>query len=409
MKPKFTDKFVIEVRKKYLTGKYSFRTLAKELNVEHHNVQRMIRRYNNVDELKEEARAFAKTRKYLKLGKPKRNSLSHIQKDGDLIGVMSITNSAGSSYDVFYNLEDEELIKKHSWYIPPSCKHKYPRTNINKKVCMLHRVLMGFPENKVVDHIDENPLNNLRENLRICTHSENQRNRGTPKSNSTGYIGISYINGRTCLSHYQASVTISGATHYIGSYYTALLAAVAYDDYIKKIKDEYSTLNFPKGLSREQKIQLEKDEKKFLEISQQRKEKSLKERKQNNLKKDHELFKKMENVILEENPRSVKHMCDIYVEKMNITKPTAGYLSKKVWKFYYKNLINKNNHPILYKLAHEGKLPPKQIKCGSCEEVLQVNNNNFYMRNGRPYPSTCKKCISVRNKLRYREKKKLQK
>ena len=43
----------------------------------------------------------------------------------------------------------------------------------NKK---LHRIIMNCPDDMVVDHIDHNPFNNMRSNLRICTYHQNQMN-----------------------------------------------------------------------------------------------------------------------------------------------------------------------------------------------------------------------------------------
>ncbi len=39
----------------------------------------------------------------------------------------------------------------------------------------LHRFLMGEPAGRVIDHIDGDPLNNCRANLRVVTHAENAR------------------------------------------------------------------------------------------------------------------------------------------------------------------------------------------------------------------------------------------
>ena len=42
---------------------------------------------------------------------------------------------------------------------------------------LLHRWLTNCPEDKVVDHINGNPLDNRRCNLRICTQKENSNNK----------------------------------------------------------------------------------------------------------------------------------------------------------------------------------------------------------------------------------------
>jgi hypothetical protein len=330
---------------------------------------------------------------------------------------MTIKNTTGASYEVLYDLEDEERIKKYPWTIPPSAKHKYPRTSLKgAKTCMLHRFLMNFPKKKVVDHIDENPLNNLKENLRICTHSENQRNRGKPKSNSSGYIGVSRYND-TRVSKFRAGIHIDGKEHSIGSFYTPLLAAVAYDEYIKEIDDKYSVLNFPKGLSPEQKSQIEKDRQEYQKLINERRKKHIEEHMQRNCDKYHDIFKKLENLIALNKPYNVRELCDMYVKNFNIKKPTARYLSKRVWMFYRGDFMNKNNYLALYKfvdtckrkgrILRKKKLPPlKQLECISCKKILEANESNFYIgKNGRPTSCRCKKCISTANRLKYRQKK----
>ena len=73
---------------------------------------------------------------------------------------------------------------------------------------MMHRMLTSPPKGKVVDHRDSNSCNNRRENLRICTQSQNRQNyKGVNPNNTSGYIGVTwskrhqkwqaYVHGKT--------------------------------------------------------------------------------------------------------------------------------------------------------------------------------------------------------------------
>ena len=64
------------------------------------------------------------------------------------------------------------------------------RTLEGKRIqAKLHRIITDCPRDKKVDHIDHNGLNNLDNNLRIATDSENSQNViGAPSSNKTSGI-----------------------------------------------------------------------------------------------------------------------------------------------------------------------------------------------------------------------------
>ena len=73
----------------------------------------------------------------------------------------------------------------------------YLRTNIGDKKVSLHRLafeLMGvdIPEGMEIDHINHNRSDNRWSNLRLVTHSENQRNASKRKDNTSGVVGVNW-------------------------------------------------------------------------------------------------------------------------------------------------------------------------------------------------------------------------
>lgn len=87
---------------------------------------------------------------------------------------------------------DIDLIKYKKWrlnslgyIVTGNCTKTNPLT-------WLHRILLQPREDEVVDHIDGNPLNNCRSNLRICTQKENLCNKSFMSRNTSNYIGVTF-------------------------------------------------------------------------------------------------------------------------------------------------------------------------------------------------------------------------
>jgi len=91
------------------------------------------------------------------------------------------------------DIDDVEIVSKYKWYLKDG---KYIRTHINTNgkdyKTGIHRILMNVVENKnvVIDHIDRNPLNNKRENLRITTQAKNSINKSIQSNNTSGVTGV---------------------------------------------------------------------------------------------------------------------------------------------------------------------------------------------------------------------------
>ena len=83
-------------------------------------------------------------------------------------------------------------------------------TKTGKNVLM-HQ-LLGFAN---YDHIDHNELNNLENNLRPATSSQNSQNRGIQSNNTSGVIGVSWFKNE---QKWIARIKLQQRSIYLGSF-----------------------------------------------------------------------------------------------------------------------------------------------------------------------------------------------
>lgn len=80
--------------------------------------------------------------------------------------------------------EDYLLFCNHYW-------RKNENGYVESNIGTIHRIITKCPNNKEVDHINHNKLDNRKENLRICTKSENNFNRlAANRTSTTGIRGV---------------------------------------------------------------------------------------------------------------------------------------------------------------------------------------------------------------------------
>ena len=112
------------------------------------------------------------------------------------------------------DIDDYDLIKNRSWSFD---RHGYVVTcDTNEKNIKLHRYIMNVNDPKtVIDHIDHNPANNRKSNLRICSQQQNALNQKPSKRNKSGYVGVSFDKK---FNKWLAQIGFQGKNYYLGRY-----------------------------------------------------------------------------------------------------------------------------------------------------------------------------------------------
>lgn len=129
-----------------------------------------------------------------------------------------------SHLQVEIDKEDWDKVKKHIWWVSCKTRNNYYQvyTQVKRKTIVLSRLLIEAPSHLVVDHIDRNPLNNKKSNLRLATAAQNSYNMNMKNSNTTGVIGVDYRKDR---NKYRALIRIDGRKISLGHYDTLEEAA----------------------------------------------------------------------------------------------------------------------------------------------------------------------------------------
>ena len=138
--------------------------------------------------------------------------------------------------------DDYKELNKHKWYLLDG---RYAaRVSWRKGDSLgflMHRIILKVKKEEKCDHINNNGLDNRKQNLRICTLTQNQGNRIKQKNNTSGFKGV-------CLdkksNKWKSAIHIKSVTKCLGRYKDKIEAAKEYDKAAKKYFGEFARLNF---------------------------------------------------------------------------------------------------------------------------------------------------------------------
>lgn len=158
------------------------------------------------------------------------DSAIQIQLKGEFVGLLSP--------------EDADLLQV-KWYRSSRRKPYILRTNTvsAKPTELLHRIVLArvlereLESHEHVDHINGNPLDNRRENLRLATRSQNMANSTRRSDNTSGYKGVCWDKG---MQKWRAGLSVNGKTRYLGCFDSPEQAHAVYLEAAKALHGEFA-------------------------------------------------------------------------------------------------------------------------------------------------------------------------
>ena len=140
--------------------------------------------------------------------------------------------------DVLISDCDFEKIMSLKWSKTANGKY-FTHTNYkpHKFNIRLHRFILDAPAGVLVDHINGNTFDNRRENLRLCSITENSRNREKRSDSNNPYKGVHYNKQR---KKWRSYIQINGKQKWLGYFNTAEEAREAYIEQAKKLHGEFA-------------------------------------------------------------------------------------------------------------------------------------------------------------------------
>lgn len=141
--------------------------------------------------------------------------------------------------------EDFDRLSKYRWHVMPkvgrgyACRSRRIAPGETRPIYMHHEII-GRIKGRECDHINGNPLDNRRANLRSATRSQNNQNKKY-KNNTSGFKGVSW---REREKRWEARITIHRKTYHLGEFTTAFAAAKVYDVAAQLFYGQHAMLNF---------------------------------------------------------------------------------------------------------------------------------------------------------------------
>lgn len=139
-------------------------------------------------------------------------------------------------------IDDEDFSKVFGirWCAVRQRNDWYAVTGGRKNLIRMHRLIMGVEDPKVmVDHRNHSGLDNRKENLRVCTHSQNQANSRLMRNNKSGCRGVFFCNKH---KRWKVRIQFQGKRISFGYFKEKEKAVAVWRENFKKLFGEFSAV-----------------------------------------------------------------------------------------------------------------------------------------------------------------------
>lgn len=134
--------------------------------------------------------------------------------------------------------EDYERLAKYKWVAyKGDCIARSTVFLYKRKFFSLASEIMNNHE-QMFDHKDRDTFNNLKLNLRPCSHSQNMCNRSKRENTISKFRGVEKRKNK-----WKARISFNNKNYYLGLHFTQEEAALAYNIKAKELHGEFAQLN----------------------------------------------------------------------------------------------------------------------------------------------------------------------
>jgi len=147
--------------------------------------------------------------------------------------------------EIFVDDDDYVCLSKLKWHVS---NKGYAVRGAKNKIFM-HKIINKTPKGWITDHVNGNKLDNRKSNLRTCSLSQNNSNKGKYNIKKMGacyskFKGVyAYKKNKKGDKVYLAKINFDYKVFYLGCFSSEEEAAVAYNKKAIEIHGEYAYLN----------------------------------------------------------------------------------------------------------------------------------------------------------------------